>query len=129
MTRESTTIGSILIVEDDTGLRQMLTWELEELGYEVSAAGCCADARALIEQGHFDLALLDYQLPDGIGLELVAALLARRPATRIIVTSGCDAKDIAPRVRASGAWRFCTKPTSPKRLDQLLRASLATVPR
>jgi len=69
-------------------LRQMLVWEFEELGYRVSAATRCNEALTLTEAHHFDLALLDYNLPDGIGTELMEKLYLRYPKLPIILYSG-----------------------------------------
>jgi DNA-binding NtrC family response regulator len=78
----------LLIVEDNEALRQMLTWEFEELGYRVSATDCCSAALATARGQRVDLGLLDYNLPDGCGMELVKQLRAFNPAMRVILCSG-----------------------------------------
>lgn len=63
-------MNNILLVEDDTMIASGITYALEMEGYEVCHVTTAADARNFIEKGKFDLAILDMQLPDGIGLSL-----------------------------------------------------------
>ncbi|WP_260295048.1 response regulator [Sedimenticola hydrogenitrophicus] len=108
----------LLIVEDNRSLRQMLTWEFEDLGYRVTATDCCTAAIAAAETGQVDLGLLDYNLPDGCGMELVERLRALNPAMRIILCSGfvtaleCD----------QPCCRFQAKPVSAQRLHRLFQS-------
>lgn len=108
----------LLIVEDNHALRQMLGWEFEDLGYRVSATDCCAAAIALAEAQRPDLALLDYNLPDGCGMELVKQLRSFNPAMRVILCSGY--------LRAAECDRslchFVPKPVCAKTLHQLFQA-------
>ena len=55
----------ILLVDDDDLIRTVVTERLRRRGYEVSAAGCLADARAALKGWQPDAALLDIRLPDG----------------------------------------------------------------
>lgn len=108
----------LLIVEDNHALRQMLGWEFEDLGYRVSATDCCAAAIALAETQRLDLALLDYNLPDGCGMELVERLQALHPGMRIILCSG-----FANALECSQpCCRFEPKPVSAQRLHRLFQA-------
>ena len=62
---------SILLVEDEAMLRRRLAAQLERLGAEVAAAEDLRTARRLLAAGGFDFALLDVNLPDGLGTELL----------------------------------------------------------
>ena len=108
----------LLITEDDVALRQMLTWEFEELGYRVTAVGNCADTLAVIDRG-FDLALLDYNLPDGTGSELLQLLCERSPGLPVYVCSGRGAADRAAVVRDCGGCGFLPKPVTARQLHRL----------
>jgi len=120
-------VPKILIVEDDSALQQMLTWELEELGYAVTAVGNCRGTRALWSRRRFDLALLDYQLPDGNGIELMAELRMRQPGLPVIMSSGMGCTDTAARALRSGAWRFVPKPASVALLHRLFQNALSQI--
>jgi CheY-like chemotaxis protein len=77
----------ILVIDDDLGTREALTEILSRAGYQVSA---WADA-ALLEAGNpsypYQVAVVDYHLPSGDGLDVAARLRRRQPDCRIILTS------------------------------------------
>ncbi|MGC8990141.1 MAG: response regulator, partial [Verrucomicrobiia bacterium] len=62
---------SILIIEDEILLRKQLAAYLESLGMDVVAVGTLASARAALEGADYDYALVDVNLPDGQGTELL----------------------------------------------------------
>ena len=115
---------SLLIVEDDPALRQMLLWELGELGYRVTAAENCADARSLRTRQRFDLALLDYQLPDGDGIALMEELHRQQPGLPVILCSALGCRETEARALRAGARRFVPKPASAARLHRLFQKVL-----
>ncbi len=115
----------LLIVEDDRSLRQMMCLELEELGYSVTSAGCCAEALAQIQGGSFDLALLDYHLPDGVGSDLMEQIHLLHPRLPVILCSGLSCSMSIHEARARGACRFLAKPITIHTLDSLIRSALA----
>ena len=114
----------ILVVEDDTGLRQMLTWELEDLGYSVTATGECAQALDRAASQRFDAALLDYCLPDGNGIELLATLRELAPRMPVVMYSALASADTRARARSLGAAGFLTKPASVRVVDQAFRHAM-----
>lgn len=111
----------LLLVEDNAPLRQMLTWELSDLGYRISAAGSCAEARQLMQRQPLRCALIDICLPDGDGRELSAELAARVPGLEIVLMSG--AHDLQPDPgHAPNVLAFLSKPVSLNRIHQLFVA-------
>jgi DNA-binding response OmpR family regulator len=80
-------LGSILIVDDDVGLRETLADFLEAEGYSTLQAGNPAEARAQMASASTDLLLLDINMPGGDGLSLAAEIRARL-STPIIMLSG-----------------------------------------
>ena len=105
-------------------MRQMLVWDFEELGYRVSAAACCNEALALAEDHSFDLALLDYNLPDGIGTELMKKLHHRFPKLPIILYSGRASDGKARDAEKGGACCFVSKPVGALALHRLFNRVL-----
>ncbi|MEA3642415.1 MAG: response regulator [Lamprobacter sp.] len=112
----------LLLVEDNAPLRQMLSWELSDLGYQIHAAGDCAEARALIARQPMRGALIDIRLPDGDGRELAAELAARAPGLTIVLMSGAHDLQpdpgLAPHIRA-----YLKKPVNLLSIHQLFVAS------
>lgn len=107
----------LLIVEDNHSLRQMLTWEFEDLGYRVTSADSCGAALAAARRVPIDLALLDYNLPDGCGTELTVQLRAMYPDLQIVICSGrTHGASIDPAL-----CHFEAKPVTAKKLHSLFQ--------
>jgi len=115
--------SSLLLLEDDDALRQMLRWELAELGYGVTAVGSCHEARSAATIGDFDLALFDIGLPDGNGAELASELFKQRPDMRIVLCSGQPSQPVSEHLPSS-VIACLAKPVSIRDLDSLFRRQL-----
>jgi diguanylate cyclase (GGDEF)-like protein len=76
----------VLVVDDDVGIRRLVRTGLELEGYAVIEAATMAQARALLDQA-IDGVVLDRQLPDGNGADLIGELSHRQPRARVIVHS------------------------------------------
>ncbi len=113
--------GGLLLLEDDEALRQMLEWELTELGYGVLAVGTCREARAALRRRDIELGLFDIGLPDGDGAALAAELVRDNPKLRIVLVTG---RPEAPAAKCLGTQILAclTKPVSLRLVDELLRA-------
>jgi DNA-binding response OmpR family regulator len=83
------TARTILLVEDDPSVRLTCAALLEDEGHCVLEAGSLAEARAQLRAG-IDAAVIDLNLPDGLGTVLAAELRARHPATALILMTGAD---------------------------------------
>ncbi|MBV4491233.1 response regulator [Pseudomonas oryzicola] len=106
---------TILLVEDEPILRELLTCALEDLGATVFPVGTAEEGRRLSLRQAFSLLLTDVRTPGPLnGLALAQELHDRQPATRIIVMSGYH--DAASTTLPPGAV-FLPKPWA---LDQLL---------
>ena len=64
-------VGIILVVEDDRTLNELLCVHLEEQGHEPQGAATLSEAGAALRDSPVDAVLLDYQLPDGNGMQLL----------------------------------------------------------
>lgn len=116
---------TILIVDDEPDIREMLRFALEEAGFAVWEAGHADDARRLIAEGP-DLVLLDWMLPGRSGLEL-AAQLKQHPKTRmlpIIMVSARGEEEDRVRGLDTGADDYVAKPFSPRELVARVNAVL-----
>ena len=110
----------LLLMEDDPCLRRMLAWEFEELGYEVRATSCCAEARVAAADMTFTHTLLDVDLPDGDGIALAREFAAATPDTRLVLYSGAHGafNGVSPPATVLAC---VAKPVSAEHLDRLLR--------
>ncbi len=103
-------MSRILVIEDEPGIRALLTRLLDTAGHATTGAATGGDGLQLALGDDFDLVVLDLNLPDLSGEEVLRVLLAARPDSRIIVLS--SATEIGRRVSVlhNGAADFVPKP-------------------
>ena len=107
---------TLLIIEDDASLNQMLQLHFEDAGYRVKGVKSCTDGLELLKKSAFDLILLDQQLPDGTGLELLRQLCSEDPGQAIVMMTGQHDLELAIQAIKEGAADFIHKPI---KIDQL----------
>jgi len=115
----------ILIVEDDTRVREMLYEYLSRLGYTVSTAPGGKEAVEMIGNSFPDLVLLDYKMPGMNGGEVLKDLKARDLKPRVVLMTGMDNPDIEKEAREYGAAGFLRKqlelPDLARSIDAMLK--------
>ena len=115
---------SALIVEDSDSSRELFSEWLKQLGFgTIETGGTLAGAQALLEERSFDLVLLDLQLPDGSGLELLKQL-EDHPDSEIVVITGHGSIDSAIDAMRGGAIDYLTKPVDMRRLQKIVTKSV-----
>ncbi|MBY6186225.1 phosphate regulon transcriptional regulator PhoB [Marinobacter hydrocarbonoclasticus] len=118
--------ANILIVEDESAIREMLTFVLDQHGFRTTSAADYDQGLNAINEPYPDLVLLDWMLPGGSGIQL-AKTLRQDEHTRqipiIMLTARGEEED---RVRGLevGADDYITKPFSPKELVARIKAVL-----
>jgi two-component system response regulator AtoC len=100
----------LLIIEDDASLSQMLQFHFEDEGFEIATASTCSEGLQLLGKTAFDLILLDQQLPDGTGLELLQQIDTREPGPAVIMMTGQHDLELAIQAIKEGAADFVHKP-------------------
>ena len=110
---------AILVVEDDTLLRKQITAHLQALGADVTGAATFESAQRLLEELEFDFALLDVQLPDGLGTELLRQGKFS-PHTGVIVMTGHGGITGAVEAMRLGALDYLAKPFEIEELPLVL---------
>ena len=108
---------SILVVDDEKNITELLKDILEDEGYSVETAYSIKEAKEKIQKNIFDIALIDVWLPDGDGLELIPFIKKHTPKTKIIMISGHANIPVAVQALKEGAFDFLEKPIS---IDNLL---------
>jgi two-component system, OmpR family, phosphate regulon response regulator PhoB len=107
----------ILAIEDDWTVRTVLEHTLRSAGYDVDLVPGISDARQLLADGHYDLVLLDLNLPDGNGLDLLHDIRQDLgPGVPVLVLSGLRQEETVVRGLELGADDYVTKPFSPPEL-------------
>jgi len=112
----------ILIVDDDPNVVALLGVVLDREGFEVKSARTLRKAREAIAQAPFDLLVLDLNLPDGNGLDLLASLPAPRTPTILLTARGEETDRIVGM--EFGADDYVVKPFSPREMLLRIRAVL-----
>ena len=113
--------GCVLIVDDDAGVRNMLTEYLSENGYETLQADCGDAMRAVLATRMPDVALLDVRLGREDGLSLARYLRERYPIGIIMVTAAGDVVDRVVGLEV-GADDYIAKPFDPRELVARLKS-------
>lgn len=119
--------ATVLIVEDEANAREFLGGLLRESGYDVREAATVAEADKCIARGEADIILLDVQLPDGYGPDLLVRLHRDMPHLPVIMITGYGDIEMAVQAMSSGAHDFLTKPVKMKRLTQSLDRALESL--
>jgi DNA-binding NtrC family response regulator len=104
--------GSILVVDDESEIREGLEMLLASEGYGVSSADTGAGGLAKLEEHPFDLLLLDVSLPDRNGLDLLREIRLRDPQLSVVLITAYGSIDMARQAFKSGAMDYITKPWS-----------------
>ncbi|HRE26853.1 MAG TPA: response regulator, partial [Anaerolineales bacterium] len=95
--------ATVLIVEDDDTAREFLGGLLRGDGYDVHEAPTMADADKCIARGEADIILLDVELPDGYGPDLLVRLHRDLPQLPVIMVTGYGDIEMAVQAMNSGA--------------------------
>lgn len=118
--------ATILVVDDETAIREMLGFVLTQEGYNYQAAADAEQAWQRLNESHPDLILLDWMLPGISGVDL-ARRLKREPNTRslpLIMLTARDDEEDKVRGLNVGADDYITKPFSPTELIARVKAVL-----
>lgn len=106
----------ILLIEDDLSLRGSLCQCLEDHGYRTLAAGTVRQGWELIQTRRPTLCLLDLNLPDGSGLDVLKRIIQNRLDVRVVVMTAFDLKHLRPADAGEVLAGWLTKPVNPQEL-------------
>ncbi|GMQ94198.1 MAG: response regulator transcription factor [Acidimicrobiia bacterium] len=114
---------SVVIIEDDQRIRELVTRVLSANGYDVEGAGTALDGLQRIVHGSPDVVVLDMGLPDLDGRELLKMIRAITDVPVVVATARSDDRDVI-RTLDAGADDYLVKPFSVEQLEARLRAVL-----
>jgi two-component system, cell cycle sensor histidine kinase and response regulator CckA len=122
--------GTVLVVDDEQGMRNLARAILEKCGYSVLTAGDGGDAMRVFRRhaGNVAAILLDLTMPGMSGEETAAQLLRIRPDVPIILSSGYGDGEVESRFAARGLAGFLKKPYEPRELIEAIQRALEQVP-
>jgi two-component system, NtrC family, response regulator AtoC len=101
--------GSVLIIDDEATFREALARLLERDGYDVEAAGTVADGLAAWSRARPDVVLLDYLLPDGTGLEVLARIRETEKDVPVVMMTAFGSVETAVSAMRAGATDYVAK--------------------
>src|SRR3989440_4389072 len=110
--KRSMSKGSILVVDDESEIREGLELLLTSEGYRVSSAATGESGLAKLDERPFDLLLLDVSLPDRNGLDLLKEVRRRDPHLSVVLITAYGSIDMARAAFKNGAMDYITKPWS-----------------
>ena len=119
MTDDHESETRILVIDDETGMREGCRRALAPAGYIVDTAADLTTGQDLAGRKDYDLFLLDVMLPDGSGLDLIDPILQQDPNAICIVMTGFGSVQMAIEAVRRGAYDFLSKPFT---ADELLMA-------
>jgi DNA-binding response OmpR family regulator len=122
--KASGTATSILLVEDDASLRRSLAEFLKESGYHPYSAGTMREAWETLRAVSPSVCLLDLNLPDGSGLDLLRGIVAESLPVRVIVMTAFPLKHLQPQFSERILVGWLTKPVAPGTLLEAVEAAM-----
>ena len=119
--------GSILIVDDEKGQREILRAILGKEGYRVADVPGGREALALLDQEEFDLILTDLKMQGMSGLELMEQVLAADPQQCIVMMTAHGTVDSAVEAMKKGAFDYLEKPLERENLLMTLQRAFERI--
>ncbi|MBF0093719.1 MAG: nitrogen regulation protein NR(I), partial [Alphaproteobacteria bacterium] len=119
------TTPTILIADDDRGIRTVLTQALGREGYEVRCTGNASTLWRWVSEGEGDLVITDVMMPDENGLDLLPRIKKARADLRIIVMSAQTTLLTAVKAAERGAFEYLPKPFDLRELVSVVRRALS----
>jgi DNA-binding NtrC family response regulator len=117
MTDATKPVLRLLIVDDDETIRRGLAGHFQRLGVSVAEAGSVVEAIKRAEQDPFDVALIDLNLPDGNGIEVLSRIKEIQPELEALMLTAHASIETAIEAVKRGAYHYLTKPFHWPELD------------
>src|SRR5436309_915554 len=117
--------GTVLVIDDEADIRELLELSLLRMGLAVECAGSVAAAKQLLQSKRYELCLTDMRLPDGDGLELVRFIGVQCADLPVAVITAFGSTENAVAALKAGAFDYLTKPLSLDQLRTLVKSALS----
>ena len=116
--------AKILVIDDDTSLRRVLEYNLQEEGYEVQAASSGEEGLYLFGQSQPNLVITDMKMPGMDGLMVLKSIKERSPETLVVIITAFGTIDVAVEAMKAGAYDYITKPFNREALKLTIKKAL-----
>src|SRR3954451_23796836 len=116
----------VLIIDDDRPVLMTVEALLRSRGYQVDAAATALQGLKLLKSNSPSLVLLDLQLPDAHGLEMLDRIKTELPKAQVIILTAHDSLHNAIESIKRGAYHFISKPYAPEELLSLIEKAIET---
>ena len=123
-----TTPWSVLIVDDDGDLRDVLASLLTNAGHLVQQAGDGPEALSMLEGAQFDVVLLDINLPSMNGLDVLAIVRAMPRPPLVVIMTGDDTPEPLLEAVKLQAYRYLRKPFPLRTIVEVVSEAMASAP-
>jgi diguanylate cyclase (GGDEF)-like protein len=107
---EITPSKSVLVIDDEEAIRKLLVMATAEAGGRADAVATVGEGRALVETRDYAFVVIDKNLPDASGLELLRFVRERQPRTEVIMITGYPSTETAVEAIRLGALDYISKP-------------------
>ena len=98
--------ASILLADDERGMRDMLQWELGNLGHDIKLAATGTEAIAQLRAADFDVVISDIRMPGASGIEVLRTTRLLAPDTEVIMATGYADLQAADECLRGGGFDF-----------------------
>ncbi len=114
-------LRNVLVVDDDAGMRQMLSLLLKSRGYAPAAVDSAASALKELEAKPYDAVLCDVRMPETDGMTLLGEIQRRVPEITVVMMSAYGSEEIAIEAMKRGAYDYVSKPFRADEIALVLR--------
>jgi putative two-component system response regulator len=115
---------SVLVVDDEAGVRSLIRFALTREGFKVDTACTISEARECLRTRPFDLVICDYDLPNESGMDLLLHITRVHPHLPFVMLTAHDNALLARRAIAAGALDYLTKPFDIHQLGRVIEQNL-----
>lgn len=126
MTKNATSVGRVLVVDDEKNITIVIQAMLEKAGYEVIASNQSVAAMELLDSEEFDAVVTDLYMPGPGGMELLAHCQRNHPRLPVVMITAFGTVEAAVSALKSGAFDFITKPFEQAELLQVVAKAVST---
>ena len=119
--------GSVIVIDDEQSVLEILEQHLVDRGYEVGAAGDGAGAEALLKERSFDVALIDLKLPDCSGLDLILRYQDEHPSMKCVIMTAYASVDSTIDAIRLNVFDYIQKPFDLVKIGEVVDAAYASV--
>jgi len=116
--------AKILVIDDDTSLRRVLEYNLQEEGYDVQSASSGEEGLYLFGQSQPNLVITDMKMSGMDGLMVLKSIKERSPETLVVIITAFGTVDVAVEAMKAGAYDYITKPFNRDELKLTVKKAL-----